>query len=202
MLQHKAKRLNPKAADIAARKVLGKPASEAFSFMKGMFPDTPFRMYKIEGRAPRYVALMRLPSKQMLFEITRTSQGEFTIGDAKNELTPVGTFSLGFNHREITDPTLRGRGLGSKALRIDMAHARKGGFSVNHGVTQRKSTALLYLKNGFRVDVKASAEALNAFGVRTQAELLAYLNNPSTPERVGKRLIFDKPLHKRKIETL
>ncbi len=179
----KAKRINI----TSKRKVFGRSPKELVAeFRNQLISGTNVRIYSVPGTNERFVLQsVSMGGTQDLFEV-RTRGNAITFNH-------VGRFTGGFTHREITDATLKGKGLGTRTLKSERALARAKGHPQSPITTNQRSTLLLLLKNGYRINRAASAEAIKATGVKSEKALADFLKKKGTFDHIIEEFRLEKP---------
>ncbi len=168
----KARRILPSSK----QRVFGLPPKQVLEKFSAEFPNHKNqRLYLIPGEKESAVIKAILPSKQLLFNVKHSS--------GNLEFHPAGAFNHGFTHREVFGAP-RGVGLGRAALRTELAIARKKGLKHHNVNSPHKSSTLMFLKEGYKIDPATNKQAMAATGIRTERELIEFLTKQSTPEEL------------------
>ncbi len=171
----KVKRVLPSSK----QRVFGLPPKQVLEKFSREYPNHKNqRLYLLPGKEESAVIKAVLPSKQLIFNVKQTQGKEL-------EFHPAGAFNAGFTHREVFGiGTPRGAGIGRAALRTELAIARKHGQDQHIVNSQQKSSTLLFLKEGYKIDPTTNRQAMAVTGIRTEKQLIEFLKNPSTPEEL------------------
>ena len=181
----KAKRINI----TSKQKVFGISSKTILDSFRHQFDNSHkyARLYVVPDKErPRVVIKANTHSgSQILFEV-KTYNNNL-------QFEPVGVFDEGFGHRLIRDKSLRGKGLGSKALASERALKRAKGRPQAAVKTDQKSTLMLLLKNGYKINKAASAGAMVATGIRTEKELIEFLKKKREADPILEEFRLEKP---------
>ncbi|HIH09837.1 MAG TPA: hypothetical protein HA254_04160 [Candidatus Diapherotrites archaeon] len=162
---------NPKLFGVALRGLKA-------GFMR-RFPDSNnAKFYYIPQENTWVIKTIDRDNYQRLYEISRIN--------GKINFSFAGYFDPTFDTREIFKMALRGKGLGLAALKDHLRLAALQGKETIFLNSARRSALLMFLRNGFTVDLKASAGALGAMKIRSQAGLMQLLKRRQTPEDLSR----------------
>jgi hypothetical protein len=172
-------------------------------FQKAMRVRSPvkiFRIYKVSKDKLRYIVHVMRPDGQYFYEIHNSVNSGISFEN-------VGRFFGPFDSREIKDESLRGKGLGTKALKSYTAQLRSEGGKRSSLVSSVKSALLMLLKKGYKIDRKKVSLPISLLGrkVRNEKELMELLENDETPESLDVEMrealkgqtLFKLPLYKK-----